>query len=78
LVPNAVLIQRSWAFWKVGGEVEKVAKRLWGYSLLYLPIILGLMMYHKRGMDWLSWMGIVNSEDDTAKEAQKTIQEVKQ
>jgi heme o synthase len=60
LVPNAVLLTWSWRFWRYGGE--KTAKVLFGHSLWYLPAILGLAMYHKRGMDWTRWLGLSSGE----------------
>ncbi|KIM24422.1 hypothetical protein M408DRAFT_331790 [Serendipita vermifera MAFF 305830] len=65
LVPNAVLLQWSWKFWRTGGE--QAAKTLFHHSLWYLPAILGLMMYHKRGMDWMNWLGL--SKEDTKEES---------
>ncbi|EKM57907.1 uncharacterized protein PHACADRAFT_251838 [Phanerochaete carnosa HHB-10118-sp] len=53
LVPNILGIRASWAFWRFGGE--KQAREVWQHSLWYLPVILGLMMIHKRGMDWTTW-----------------------
>jgi protoheme IX farnesyltransferase len=63
LIPNAVLLTWSWRFWKYGGE--KTATILFGHSLWYLPTILGLAMYHKRGMDWTSWLGISDEETES-------------
>ncbi|KAG8866552.1 Protoheme IX farnesyltransferase, mitochondrial [Serendipita sp. 405] len=63
LVPNAVLMGWSWKFYRNG--TEKVARTLFGHSLLYLPVMLGLMMYHKRGMDWTTWF---DRQDDKEKE----------
>lgn len=56
LVPNTALLNWSWKFWRMGGD--KMAKGLWHTSLWYLPVMLGLMMYHKNGMEWLSWLGL--------------------
>lgn len=53
-VPNVLGIRAAWAFWKYGGE--KQARALWQHCLWYLPVILGLMMFHKQGMDWTSWV----------------------
>ncbi|CAG8682127.1 12071_t:CDS:1, partial [Acaulospora colombiana] len=56
LVPNAFFLHYSYKFWKYGGD--KIARSLFAHSLWYLPVMLGLMMYHKRGTDWLSWLGL--------------------
>ena len=66
-IPNVVGIRAAWAFWKLGGE--KQARAVWQHSLWYLPVILGLMMFHKQGMDWMSWF---TSRED-ASEVQDTI-----
>jgi len=55
LVPNIILTEASWRFWREGSE--KQARRLFRHSLWYLPVILGLMMFCKRGLDWTSFMG---------------------
>ena len=64
LVPNAVFVQASWRFWKQGGEHH--ARRLFHHSLWYLPVVMGLMMVHKKGMDWGKWLGLVNEEEEVA------------
>ena len=61
LLPNAICIRAAWRFWRRGGESE--AKTLFHHSLWYLPVILGLMMVHKQGMDWLQWMGLATADD---------------
>jgi heme o synthase len=55
LVPNAIIAGAAWKFWKTGSE--KQARTLFQHSLWFLPAILGLMMFHKQGMDWSSWFG---------------------
>ncbi|CDO74357.1 hypothetical protein BN946_scf184355.g5 [Trametes cinnabarina] len=55
LVPHAICIDAAYKFWKHGGE--KQARKVFQHSLWYLPVLLGLMMFHKRGMDWSSWFG---------------------
>ncbi|OSC99941.1 protoheme IX farnesyltransferase [Trametes coccinea BRFM310] len=55
LVPHAICIDAAFKFWKHGGE--KQARKVFQHSLWYLPVLLGLMMFHKRGMDWGSWFG---------------------
>jgi heme o synthase len=39
-----------------------MVRGLWGASLWYLPLMLGLMMYHKREMEWLNWLGLKEVE----------------
>ncbi|KDQ13438.1 hypothetical protein BOTBODRAFT_33463 [Botryobasidium botryosum FD-172 SS1] len=56
LVPNLMLLRASIAFWKSGAEKE--AKKLFHTSLWYLPVVLGLMMFHKQGMAWSEWLGL--------------------
>lgn len=56
LVPNIICMRAAWAFWRRGGEKE--ARVVWRNSLWYLPVILGLMMVHKQGVDWLQWVGL--------------------
>ncbi|PSR88753.1 hypothetical protein PHLCEN_2v5104 [Hermanssonia centrifuga] len=56
LIPNMVCVQAAWLFWKYGGEQR--ARLVFQHSLWYLPVLLGLMMFHKQGMDWMSWMGL--------------------
>ncbi|KAI0346331.1 protoheme IX farnesyltransferase [Trametopsis cervina] len=55
LVPNAIMVRAAWRFWKSGSG--KHARTLFQHSLWFLPAILGLMMCHKQGMDWWSWIG---------------------
>lgn len=66
LVPNVICARAAWTWWKYGGE--KQARALWHNMLWYLPVILGLMMFHKRGMDWTSWLGI--RKEDGAEKAE--------
>ncbi|OBZ72666.1 Protoheme IX farnesyltransferase, mitochondrial [Grifola frondosa] len=60
LVPNLICIEAAWKFWKKGGEKE--ARRVFQHSLWFMPVVLGLMMFHKRGMDWGSWFGLGEAE----------------
>jgi len=62
LVPNAVLARAAWRFWRSGGE--KQARVVFQHSLWYLPVIMGLMMVHKQGVDWFKWMGLKDDESD--------------
>ncbi|KAF8150552.1 UbiA prenyltransferase family-domain-containing protein [Crassisporium funariophilum] len=61
LIPNLVWTRAAWRFWQRGGEKE--ARVVFQHSLWYLPAILGLMMFHKQGMDWLEWFGLVREEE---------------
>ncbi|KAK0204617.1 protoheme IX farnesyltransferase [Desarmillaria ectypa] len=56
LPPNLVCVQAAWKWWRQGGE--KQARVVFRHSLWYLPLILGLMMVHKQGVDWLQWIGV--------------------
>ena len=56
LVPHALFVDAAYKFWKFGGE--KQARKLFQHSLWYLPVLLGLMMFHKRDLDWGSWIGL--------------------
>ena len=67
LVPNAICTHAAWRFWKTTGEKE--AKKLFYHCLWYLPVILGLMMFHKQGVDWASWVGW--KSDGTEEEEKK-------
>jgi len=60
LVPNAILAKAAWQFWRTGSE--KQARALWNHSLWYLPVLLGMMMFHKQGMDLTSWVGLKEDE----------------
>jgi protoheme IX farnesyltransferase len=62
LVPNLICVRSAWRFWKYGGE--KHARSTFQHSLWYLPVVMGLAMLHKQGMDWLNWLGIVNDEEE--------------
>jgi heme o synthase len=76
LVPNAILLNWSWKFWRNGGE--KMARGLWGASLWYLPVMLGLMMYHKRGMEWLNWLGLKEVEAGEGAKEEKIIYNIEE
>jgi len=54
LVPNVICARAAWRLWRRGGEKE--AKNVFQHSLWYLPVVLGLMMAHKNGMDWGEWL----------------------
>ncbi|KAJ6491382.1 protoheme IX farnesyltransferase [Mycena vitilis] len=61
LVPNAICTHAAWRFWRIGGEKE--ARLVFRHSLWYLPVIMALMMLHKQGMDWATWLGLRDGED---------------
>jgi heme o synthase len=50
---HLVLVRAAWRFYRKGSD--KYARTLFHHSLWYLPVILGLMMVHKQGVDWNSW-----------------------
>ncbi|KAH8094580.1 protoheme IX farnesyltransferase [Cristinia sonorae] len=54
LVPNAIWSHAAWKFWRHGSE--KHARTTFHHSLWYVPVLLGLMMFHKQGVEWTSWM----------------------
>lgn len=65
LPPNLFCAREAWRFWKNGGE--KQARLVFQHSLWYLPVMLGLMMLHKQGMDWgswISWIGLGEKAPD--------------
>ena len=62
LVPHAVGIDAAWKFWKYGGERQ--ARKVFLHSIWSLPVLLGLMMFHKRGMDWGKWIGLGGEPDE--------------
>lgn len=55
LVPNILFTRYTWLFWRSGGENE--ARKAFWASLWYLPVVMGLAMLHKNGLDWSSWFG---------------------
>ncbi|KAG6853791.1 hypothetical protein C0991_001380 [Blastosporella zonata] len=61
LPANAVCVRAAWRFWRSGSE--KDARVVFQHSLWYLPVVLGLMMAHKQGVDWWSWVGFGKDED---------------
>jgi len=56
LIPNGICVRASWVWWRRCGEKE--ARIAFQHYLWYLPVMLALMMVHKQGLDWRSWMGI--------------------
>lgn len=55
LVPNAICVCASWIWWRHCREKE--ARIAFQHYLWYLPVMLALMMCHKQGLDWRSWLG---------------------
>ncbi|RDB31028.1 Protoheme IX farnesyltransferase, mitochondrial [Hypsizygus marmoreus] len=68
LIPNLICVRAAWRFWKKGGEKE--ARIVFQHSLWYLPVMLGLMMVHKQGVDWFQWLGFgpADKEEEKKKE----------
>lgn len=62
LPPNLICLRAAWKWWRHGGE--KRARVVFQHSLWYLPVMLGLMMFHKQGMDWLKWIGLSEQEKE--------------
>ncbi|TCD62890.1 Protoheme IX farnesyltransferase, mitochondrial [Steccherinum ochraceum] len=62
LVPNAIWAHAAWKFWRHGSE--KHARTTFHHSLWYMPVILGLMMFHKQGVDWTSWIWGKQEDED--------------
>ncbi|KAF8072109.1 protoheme IX farnesyltransferase [Lyophyllum atratum] len=69
LVPNLICARAAWRFWRTGGEKE--ARVVFQHSLWYLPVMLGLMMVHKQGVDWWGWLGL-GGETNEEKEEEKS------
>ena len=55
MIPGSVLLRAAWRMWRT--RSEKDARSLFQHSLWHLPAILGLMMIHKNGVDWVEWLG---------------------
>ncbi|KAG5646101.1 hypothetical protein DXG03_004340 [Asterophora parasitica] len=70
LAPNAVCVRAAWRFWRTRGEKE--ARVVFQHSLWYLPVMLGLMMVHKTGVDWWAWLGFGEEEKEEEKEKVQT------
>ena len=56
LVPNLICLRHAYNFWRVGGNSEKAARKLFYTCLWYLPVVMGLMMVHKNGLEWTGWL----------------------
>jgi heme o synthase len=63
---NLAFLGSAWKFYKAGSEKE--ARKLFRYGLVYLPVILGLMMVHKQGVEWFGWI-----QEKESKEKSKAI-----
>ncbi|KAL0954724.1 hypothetical protein HGRIS_003677 [Hohenbuehelia grisea] len=66
LFPNLIITRAAYRFWQRTSEKE--AKVLFQHCLWYLPVILGLMMVHKQGMDWQRYVGF---KSDAVKDEDK-------
>ncbi len=53
LIPNAIFARRAVAFARTIND--KTARKLFWASLWQLPVVMGLMMVHKRDAVWGSW-----------------------
>lgn len=67
LVPNVICLRYSWHFWRTCGE--KAARKLFYGCLWYLPVMMGLMMVHKNGLDWTSWLKLNGASDEDKRTA---------
>ncbi|EJD06486.1 protoheme IX farnesyltransferase [Fomitiporia mediterranea MF3/22] len=63
LVPNVICVRHAYAFWRVGGNSEKAARKLFYTCLWYLPVVMALMMVHKNGLDWTGWLKKEDSDE---------------
>jgi heme o synthase len=64
-IPNVILARRAIAFARTIND--KTARRLFWASLWHLPVVMGLMMVHKRDAVWGSWKwwrGILGLRDE--------------
>ncbi|KAJ7158931.1 UbiA prenyltransferase family-domain-containing protein [Mycena filopes] len=61
LVPNIIWTHATWKFWKINGDKE--ARVAFRHGLWWLPVILALMMVHKRGMNWAQRLGLQDEEE---------------
>ncbi|KAJ7032480.1 farnesyltransferase [Mycena alexandri] len=61
LVPNIIWTHATWKFWKVNGDKE--ARVAFRHGLWWLPVILALMMVHKKGVNWSQWLGLQDADE---------------
>ncbi len=74
-VPNGIMLARAWAFRRTIND--KTARRLFWVSLWHLPVVLALMMVHKRDAVWGDlewWKGLVGLRADNVREEQEVEQ----
>lgn len=71
LVPNAILFRSAWKFWKTG--TDKDARKTFYNCLWHLPVILGLMMFHKQGTSWLESLGWKSETTEEAEVPAKVL-----
>lgn len=62
LVPNAIWARAAWKLWRQ--QSDKQARKVFQHSLWYLPVVLGLMMVHKNGMEWGEWLGLTAKKEE--------------
>ncbi|THH04224.1 hypothetical protein EW145_g5678 [Phellinidium pouzarii] len=74
LLPNVICVRHAWAFWRVGGNGEKEARKVFNASLWYLPVVMGLMMLHKNGLEWTEWFA--EKEDKKGQENEERTAEL--
>lgn len=66
---NMIALQHAWKFWR--DQNDKRAKILFHTMLWHLPVILGLMMFHKQGVEWFGWFR-TGEEKLTNEDAEKS------
>ncbi|KAK7440179.1 Protoheme IX farnesyltransferase, mitochondrial [Stygiomarasmius scandens] len=69
LPANLVCLEAAWRFWRNGGE--KQAMKVFRHSLWYLPVVLGLMMFHKQGIAWPLQSTPIESDSEASGEGEK-------
>ena len=69
VVPNAIFLHGATQFWR--SRTDKNARWLFHLSLAYLPVMFGLMMYHKEGTEWLQSFKSMWQEDEDKTKTQK-------
>lgn len=61
VVPNLIMVRHAWTLYRLNGNGEREARKLWNTCLWYLPVVMGLMMLHKNGLGWENWFAPTNS-----------------